>query len=236
MQHIVTTAIALYPRLNQPYRFDNQEQRSVPCAYMELGAGYDITFEVERDQASTLKKLCLEAYANAAAADTKRRWPEQPRFLPIKMVANEDGSSKFVGKAKLRAMYGTEKTQPPKQVDAQRNKLPDDFRLTTGSIVNVAVTIVPFMSGPDNYGVSLRLRAVQVLSLSEGAQEDPFTATTGFVAGQAPAAPAAKSAAYADPFGVPETGKVTAKQVAAAFSPTPAQPAPAFDMDDEIPF
>lgn len=234
MQHIVTNAIAMYPRLNQPYRFDNAEQKSVPCNYMETGAGYDISFEVSREKASELKKLCLDAYGNAARADTKRRWPDQPRFLPIKMITNEDGSQRFVGKAKLRAMYGTEKTQPPRQVDAQRNKLPDDFKLTTGSTVNVAVTIVPYMSGPDNYGVSLRLRAVQVLALAESANDDPFSAVDGFVASAAPARPAA------DPFGLPDVsgfnGKISAKQVNEMLSPRPAAPEPAFDMDDEIPF
>ena len=31
MTHLIETVEALYPRINQTYRFDNTENRSVPC-------------------------------------------------------------------------------------------------------------------------------------------------------------------------------------------------------------
>jgi hypothetical protein len=59
--------------------------------------------------------------------------------------------------------------------------LPDDFMLTTNSKVNVAVMIVPYNTGSLN-GVSLRLRAVQVLELAElEGGDDPFDKVDGFV-------------------------------------------------------
>jgi hypothetical protein len=96
-------------------------------------------------------------------------------MLPYKR--NDDGE--VVGKCKLKGAYGGDKTQPPKQVDAQRNKLPDDFMLTSGSKVNVAVVVVPYNTGSLN-GVSLRLRAVQVLELAEmQGSDDPFDSVSG---------------------------------------------------------
>ena len=75
-----------------------------------------------------------------------------------------------------KGAYSGEVTNPPRQVDASRKKLPDGFELTTGSTVNIAVTVVPFNTSQQLNGVSLRLRAVQVLELAEKQEsEDPFT-------------------------------------------------------------
>jgi ATP adenylyltransferase/5',5'''-P-1,P-4-tetraphosphate phosphorylase II len=117
-------------------------------------------------------------------------------MLPYKR--NDDGE--VVGKCKLKGAYGGDKTQPPKQVDAQRNKLPDDFMLTSGSKVNVAVVVVPYNTGSLN-GVSLRLRAVQVLELAEmQGSDDPFTSVSGGFTSSVTATPVA---AVDDPFAMP---------------------------------
>ena len=108
------------------------------------------------------------------------------------------------------------KTQPPKQVDAARNKLPDDFMLTTGSKCNVAVVVVPYNTGSIN-GVSLRLRAVQVLELAEmQGQDDPFTAVSG---GFTASATTLSKPEVDDPFAMAASA-----------------PAPSALMDDDIPF
>jgi len=214
MQHMLTNVTARYPRLNATYRFDQTEMRTVKCDPFADGAAYEMQFVLTEEQAKELHQICMQAYSNAAAMDQKRKWPEKPTNLPYKR--NDDGT--IVGKAKLKGAYGDDKTQPPKQVDAQRNKLPADFELTTGSKVNVAVVVVPYNSGSIN-GISLRLRAVQVLELAEyeGA-DDPFSSVDGgFVAGSAPA--------QGDPFGLPP--------VQAAPSPAPVAAA---TLDDEIPF
>jgi len=84
--------------------------------------------------------------------------------------------------------------------------------MTTGSKVNVAVVVVPYNTGSLN-GVSLRLRAVQVLDLAEmQGSDDPFSAVSGT---------ATPVAAVDDPFAMP------------AATPSPAAHA---GLDDEIPF
>ena len=181
MQHIISNCSILYPRLNQPYRFDNGERRSVSCNWDADGAAYDTSFIMDKEEAVNLRRICMEAYNNAVAMDTKNNWPKEPKRLPAKSEKSDDGSTQFIGKCTLKAKYGSDKTRPPSQVDAKRNKLPEDFRLTTGSKANIAVTVVPYNTGVENYGVSLRIRAIQVLELAaEKVSNDPFEVQDGY--------------------------------------------------------
>jgi hypothetical protein len=213
MQHIINGVTARYPRLNATYKFDSVEQRSVKCDPLDDGAAYEMQFVMDSDTAKTLHGLCLEAWKNAAAMDPKKIWLEKPGLLPYKK--QEDGT--VVGKAKLKGAYGTDKVDPPLQVDAKRNRLPADFMLTTGSRVNLSVTIVPYKTGAVS-GVTLRLRAVQVLELAEGmTASDPFSAVDGYVVNETPAA--SRASVQNDPF-----------------APTSPTSSTAVDLGDDIPF
>ena len=169
-----------------------------------------------------LRQICSQAYANASAMDTKRKWPDKPTNLPYKRNADNE----IVGKCKLKGSYGGDVTQPPKQVDASRNRLPDDFMLTTNSKVNVAVVIVPYNTGSLN-GVSLRLRAVQVLELAElEGGDDPFDKVDGFVSPNSDAI-----------FNNTQPAKPVNGQEYDPFAASVASQAPpANDLDDDIPF
>jgi len=175
-----------------------------------------MSFNLTGEQCKELNAICMQSYKNAAALETsKRKWPEQPLSLPYKRDDNNEGH--WIGKAKLKGAYSGEATNPPRQVDASRKKLPDGFELTSGSTVNIACTVVPYNTGTIN-GVSLRLRAVQVLELAEKQEaDDPFTEVAGgFSAGSAPI-----NGVEHDPFGMPPAA--------------PAQPSQN-DLEDDIPF
>ena len=170
MTHLINNVEALYPRINQTYRFDNTENRSVPCDPLDDGAAYEMSFLMNKEQAKEL----FTAMAKAYKEKREDKWPAQ---LEMPFTKNEDGM--YVGKAKLKAAYGKETTNKPAQFDAKTNKLPEDFRLTTNSTVNLAVVFVPY--NMRDHGVSLRLKAVQVVKLAE--QRDavnPFDAVDGF--------------------------------------------------------
>ena len=87
----------------------------------------------------------------------------------------EDGT--YTHKASLKGAYGKDATFKPVQYDAKSVKLPDDFMLTTGSTVNVAVTFTPY--NMREAGVSLRLRAVQVIKYVPMEAASPFGAVEG---------------------------------------------------------
>ncbi len=225
MQHIINNVSILYPRLNQPYRFDQKGFKdpitgklrgmTVPCKWDEEGAGYETNFIMDKDEAVTLGRICKEAWKNAVALNDN--WPNKPEKMPAKIVKAEDGSTEYHGKCRIKAKYGSDQTQQPKQVDAKRNPFPSDFRLTTGSKANISVTVVPFFMSKENNGVSLRIRAIQVLDLAPPKESsDPFSVVDGYTTDS--------------PFDVVD-GYTTDDTFVSA-------PAPVEDLleDDEIPF
>ena len=45
-QYIIENATALYPRIDRTYRYDNMENRSVPCDPLDDGAEYSMKFKI----------------------------------------------------------------------------------------------------------------------------------------------------------------------------------------------
>ena len=170
MSHLINNVEILYPRINQCYRFDNTENKSVPCDPFEDGAKYETKFRMDKDQAKTLYKAMATAYAERR----EKSWPEK-----LEMPFEQDDEGKYVGKAVLKGAYGKDATAKPKQYDAKSKELPTDFKLTTGSRGNIAVVFVPY-NMRDN-GVSLRLKAVQVTKYQEPqSAASPFDVVDGF--------------------------------------------------------
>ena len=170
--YIIKEAQALYPRIDKTYRFDTKANKSVPCDALDDGSAYELSFAITEKAAKELYKS-MKAYY-----DEKKEsgWPDK---FPLPFKKRDDGN--FEGKTKLKGAYGKEPTRPPLQFDSANTKLPSDFKLTTGSVVNVAVSFVPY-STSTGAGVSLRINAVQVLKYQPMASTSPFSATDGYVA------------------------------------------------------
>ena len=188
-QVVFEDVTAKYPRLNQTYKFDTVENKTTPCSPLDDGAAYTLDFEMNNKDAEEFLNKIKEVYKEAAKADTKRKWKPEPTFTPYKEI---DGVPH--GKAKLKGAYSGEKTRPPVQKDADSNKLPEDFELTTGSKVNVWGQLFAYNTGAV-FGVGLRLKGVQVKELADRVENDPFESTDGYKA--ADAAPAKQDAAPA---------------------------------------
>ena len=143
----------------------------MPCEPNAQNAEYSIQFRMDNATAKGLFTAMSECYQ----ANKKDKWADK---LERTFVKDDDGM--FTHKANLKGAYKNEVTKKPLQVDANNNKLPDEFLLTTGSTVNVAVQFVPYdMGGKQN--VSLRLKAVQVIKYVPMEERNPFEATDGFV-------------------------------------------------------
>jgi len=166
---------ALYPRIDKPYRFDNKENRSVPCDVDDDGAKYEINFNMTSDQAKKLFSQMKAAYLERAG----NNWPEK---FDNPFKKKEDGL--YEHKSILKAAYNGQPTRKPVQYDASNNKLPDDFLLTTGSTVNIAGVFVPYNTKGIGTGVSLRLNAVQVTNYVPYLASSPFESTEGFEVGE----------------------------------------------------
>jgi hypothetical protein len=167
-QYVVSNVEALWPRINKTYKFDNAENRTVPCDAFDEGAKYETRFRMDKAQAKALFVEMVKAYESKK----EKGWPD--KFdMPFKK--EEDGT--YTHKASLKGAYGKDATFKPVQYDAKSVKLPDDFMLTTGSTVNVAVTFTPY--NMREAGVSLRLRAVQVIKYVPMEAASPFGAVEG---------------------------------------------------------
>ena len=166
--YVIQNVEALWPRINKPYRFDNAENRTVPCDPFDDNAKYEIKFRMTKDQAKELYKGMSAAYD----ARKEKGWPEK-----VDMPFTKDDDGMYTYKASLKGAYGKEATLKPVQYDSKGVKLPDDFLLTTGSTVNVAVVFVPY--NMREAGISLRLKAVQVIKYVPMETSSPFGAVDG---------------------------------------------------------
>eukprot|EP00918_Siedleckia_nematoides_P067463 GHVU01146877.1.p2 GENE.GHVU01146877.1~~GHVU01146877.1.p2 ORF type:complete len:242 (-),score=41.12 GHVU01146877.1:561-1286(-) len=172
MNYLIKGVEVLYPRINKTYRFDNTENRSVPCDPFDDGASYSMQFKMDDKQAKELMGAMAAAYAEKREA----KWPEK---IPMPFKKTDDGM--FIGKATLKGAYGKDATSKPKQYDAGNKELDEDFALTTGSVGNIAVVLFPY--NMREAGVSLRLRAVQVTKYVPLQASSPFDAVEGFTVG-----------------------------------------------------
>lgn len=184
MQHNINNVEALWPRINGTYKYDSVEQRSVKCDPKDPAAAYEMSFRMTAAQAKDLWGKMVEAYNSKKQTG----WPD----APVNPLKKEEESGCFIGKAKLKGNYNGELTKGVAQFDASGNRLSEDFMLTTGSKVNVAITFVPY--NMREAGVSMRLRAVQVVEYKEMEESNPFSKVDGFVS---------NGSAQSDPFGLP---------------------------------
>ena len=165
--YLLNNAEALYPRLNQPYRYDQNsgpKGGSVPCKATDPGAAYTMSFKISKKEAAKLAKAMKEVF--------EEKFPTEEMNFPFKK--EEDGEH-YIGKAKLAAAFGSSITKPPIQVDGKKQLLPSDFQLTTGSTVNLFFQLVPY-NGTMGSGVSCRLRQLQVVQLAESTSNVVFDA------------------------------------------------------------
>jgi len=215
MQYKIENVEALWPRINRTYKFDSGERKSVPCDPKDPAAAFDMAFRMTKEQAKDLWNAMCKAYKEKADPS----WPDKPTN-PFK---EDEGF--YIGKAKLKGNYNGEPTKKPKQYDAKGIALPDDFMLTTGSMVNIAITFTPY--NMREAGVSLRLRAVQVLRYNEPEERNPFEEVAGYsgltdvTANDFAAVQPVKQNAVDEIFGEEEPKRAPAK---------------AMEFDDEIPF
>jgi len=174
MNYKIANVEALYPRINKTYKFDSGENRSVPCDPLDDGAAYEMSFKMNETQAKALMTAMASVYKEKRDA----KWPEK---FPVPFTKDDEGM--YIGKAKLKGAYGKDVTNKPKQYDAKNKELAEDFQLTSGSTVNLAVVLVPYSMA--SAGVSLRLRAVQVTKYVPVQVASPFDSVDGFSADDA---------------------------------------------------
>ena len=167
--YIIENVEALWPKIDKTYTFDQSVKRSVPCGPRDQGADFSIAF---RMNSATAKALFVQM-KGAYDANKEPKWADK---LVNPFVKDDNGT--YTHKANLKGAYKGEVTNKPLQVDSQGTPLPDDFQLTTGSTVSIAVQLIPYDFG-GKQSVSLRLKAVQVIKYVPMEVRNPFGAVDG---------------------------------------------------------
>lgn len=170
---------AVYPWINEPdRRFD--------------AAGvYSVSLRVRGDDKSAtefiagIKKVASEFY-EVTCKETKKK--PKKADLPIKAVLDEEGNEtgELDIKFKLKSTGGSgEKTWTQRPAIFDSKGKPMSERIGGGSIIKVGCEISPFFSPTVGVGVTLRLKAVQVIELREfsagGGSSSWFKEEDGFV-------------------------------------------------------
>lgn len=166
--------IAVYPKIEKPDTKFNSD------------GVYSIDLDLDQNEggelAAKLQKIADQTYAEECKAKGKKALKRAD--MPWK--STEDGKIRF--KFKLKAKGGTGEKQwdqKPALFDAKGNPV-KDLNVGSGSIVKVAFDVVPYFTAMVGHGLSLRLRAVQVIELRQWVAGDNFDAfgfkaTDGFV-------------------------------------------------------
>jgi hypothetical protein len=163
-QFTLPDGLAVYPKTDQPYRFDQKLSKSVP----DPDGAFELSVSIPKADAEAVVKQ-LKAFAKEEGLKAVKNWPFHDE------VDRDTGepTGRVIFKAKA---YGKTKDGRAKSVrhyDGMGRPVPAGFKLTSGSLVSVRVW-------PSTYttlggGVKLSLEGVQVLKYVEF-NDSPFKA------------------------------------------------------------
>ncbi|OZB49767.1 MAG: hypothetical protein B7X60_00170 [Polynucleobacter sp. 39-45-136] len=155
-RYVTPLGTAQYPWLTKPdTKFNPDGDYSVA-----------LTFRDDDGQFSTLINNAVEESVAKAKEENKGKKIKESGS-PI--TENDDGSItlKFKLKAKVTPKNGESFEQRPALFDAKGTPLSKDTKIGGGTKMKVAFELVPFYTALAGAGVSLRLKAAQVIDLVE---------------------------------------------------------------------
>jgi hypothetical protein len=160
---VVGPATARFPKLDQPYYYDNKLKKSVADPKGE-NKGSSLSVDLimaEQDAAPLIKKIKDAAVEKGLDLDEVKNWP----FSKEKDKDTKKPTGNIVFKLKKYALARDGSVNTVNFVDAKLNPLEKGFRLTSGSQIkaNGYLQVYSELGG----GVSLRLDSIQVLKLVE---------------------------------------------------------------------
>ena len=171
--------IASYPYLTNPdTKFNPDGEYKVSLIVAGADASKAIDFLTEKHKA---------AVAQAKKENAGKRVKESE--LPF--IENDDGTVtfKFKLKAKVTPKKGDPFEQKPALFDAKGKPLTGETKVGGGSTIKVSYEVVPYYTAIAGAGISLRLKAVQIIELKEysgggNAESYGFGEEEGFEAGE----------------------------------------------------
>ncbi len=167
---VSVTAEAVYPHLIKP-----------DVRFNELGE-YKVTLKVAKQDASEMVKEIEKSIEDSLAKAEKDNKGKSVKSAP---KPYKEESDHVFFKFKMKASGVNKKTQEkftqrPQLLDSKKNPISPNTSIWGGSIMKVAYQPVPYFTPMLGAGVSLRLKAVQVIKLVEGKSDNVFKEEDGF--------------------------------------------------------
>ena len=167
---VSVTAEAVYPHLVKP-----------DVRFNELGE-YKVTLKVAKQDASEMVKEIEKSIEDSLAKAEKENKGKSVKSAP---KPYKEESDHVFFKFKMKASGVNKKTQEkftqrPQLLDSKKNPIAPNTSIWGGSIMKVAYQPVPYFTPMLGAGISLRLKAVQVIKLVEGKSDNVFKEEDGF--------------------------------------------------------
>lgn len=154
--YVTPTGIAQYPYLNKPDTKFN------------VDGEYKVTLEIPAEDASSLIQQLEDAHNKCVESAKAENKGKRVKEGDLPFTVNEDAgtvSLRFKLKARVTPKIGEAFEQKPAIVDAKRQPLSANTVVGGGSKLKVAFEIIPYYTAIAGAGLSLRLKAVQVIDL-----------------------------------------------------------------------
>ena len=161
---------AIYPHLTKPDVRFNQDGE------------YKVTLKVSKSDATDMVKLFDQALDDSLAKAEEKVKGKKVKEAPRPYTT--EGDNVFF-KFKMKASGVNKKTQEkftqrPQLLDSKKNPISPNTSIWGGSIMKIAYEPFPYFTPMLGAGVSLRLKAVQVIKLVEGKSNNVFKEEDGF--------------------------------------------------------
>ena len=149
--------IASYPYLTKPDTKCNPDGE------------YTVSLLVSGGDASKAIDFLTEQHKAAVAKAQKENAGKRVKESELPFIENDDGTVtfKFKLKAKVTPKKGDPFEQKPALFDAKGKPLTGAPKVGGGSTIKVSYEVVPYYTAIAGAGVSLRLKAVQIIELHE---------------------------------------------------------------------
>lgn len=156
--------VAVYPHLTKP------DTRFVPEGQFQVKLR--IPSEEAQDLIAELDKAFAAAQETAKEKNPGKKIKEatKPYTIEEDDEGNETGNIvvSFKCKAQITDKQGNTRANSPKLFDSKNKEFPKDQDIWGGSTLRIAFNPVPYYTAMVGAGVSLRLKAVQVINLVSG--------------------------------------------------------------------
>ena len=169
-------AIQKLPLLKTPAGIAVWPKLTKPDTKFNADGEYNVKLRIPSEEAQDLIAALDTAYA-AAQEEAKEKNPgkkikaaSQPYTEELDDQGNETGNIlvSFKCKAKLTDDAGNVRPNAPRLFDSKNKEFPKDQDIWGGSTLRVAFKAIPYYTAMAGAGVSLRLKAVQVIDLVAG--------------------------------------------------------------------